>query len=320
MEAEACVVVPVHAAGQRLEACFRALDAQDCRSSLEIVASLDGKVDLPPAVRSIADRVVDGPRTGPAGARNRGYRAAPAESILFTDSDCVPEPRWASALLAALKDGADGAKGVYSSGGGAMIQRLAQVEFEERYAMLGSRRFIDLVDTYSAAFRRSALDAVGGFDEGFPLPDHEDVDLSWRMASAGMRLVFVPGARVAHEHRRTWGGYFVLKVSRGRWRMHALRKFPGKAVRDTYTPFCLKAQVALCGLAPAAAAASLLFLPAPAIWLLLFLASCIPLAGTASRTDPGTLPLLPAFAAFRGAALLYGSAWGALEVALARSR
>ncbi len=320
MAAETCVVVPVHAAGPRLEACFRALAAQDCRDSLEIVASLDGEVDLPPAVRSIVDRVVEGPRTGPAGARNRGYRATGSERVLFTDSDCIPEPCWASALVSALDAGADGAKGVYSSGGGKMIQRLAQVEFEERYAMLGSRRIIDLVDTYSAGFRRSALDAAGGFDEGFPLPDHEDVDLSWRMASAGMRLVFVPGARVAHEHRRTWGGYFRLKVSRGRWRMHALRKFPGKAVRDAYTPLCLKVQVALCGLVPAAAAASVLFAPAAAVWILLFLASCIPLAGTALRTDPGTLPLLPAFAAWRGVALLSGSAWGALEVAVAGSR
>lgn len=320
MAADACVVVPVHAVGPRLEACFGALAEQDCRASLEIVASLDGEVLLPPAVRSIADRVVEGPRSGPAGARNRGYRATAAERVLFTDSDCVPEPCWASALLSALDAGADGAKGVYSSGGEAMIQRLAQVEFEERYAILGSRRVIDLVDTYSAGFRRSALDAAGGFDEGFPLPDHEDVDLSWRMASAGMRLVFVPGARVVHEHRRTWSGYFGLKVSRGRWRMHALRKFPGKAFRDSYTPQCLKAQVALCGLAPAAAAASILFAPAPAVWLLLFLASCVPLAGTARRTDPGTLPLLPVFAAFRGAALLTGSAWGALEVVFARSR
>lgn len=45
--------------------------------------------------------------------------------------------------------------------------------------------------------RRTAFDAIGGFDEGYFMY-FEDVDLGVRMASAGHRNVYVPSARVVH--------------------------------------------------------------------------------------------------------------------------
>jgi GT2 family glycosyltransferase len=309
MSASASVVIPVHRVGPRLQACLEALRKQHAVSP-EIVITLDGRVELPPQLASLADKVVEGPGTGPAGARNRGFRAASGSLILFTDSDCVPEPGWAGALAGALEAGADGVKGVYSGGGRKLIQRLAQVEFEQRYEMLARRESVDLVDTYSAGFRREALEAVGGFDESFPAPDNEDVDLSWRLCRAGYRLVFTREARVSHEHRPSWAAYFGLKLSRGRWRMKALRKFPGKAISDSYTPLSVKAQVLLAGaLLPVLAATP--FLPLlGALWLLAFLASCVPLTAVALRTDAGVAPAVPLFSMVRGTALLAGTIRG----------
>jgi GT2 family glycosyltransferase len=286
----ASVVVPVHRIIPRLRGCLEALRAQSERP--EIVLSLDGPVDLAPELAALADLVVEGPRTGPAGARNRGWKAASGKLILFTDSDCVPEPGWASALIAGLEEGADGCKGVYSRGGVRLIQRLAQVEFEQRYEMLSRKETIDLVDTYSAGFRRSALERVGGFDESFPAPDSEDVDLSWRLCAAGFHLAFVPGARVEHEHRPTWRAYFQLKLSRGRWRM--------------------KLQMLLAGLLLPAAAASALIPAAAPVWLGAFLLACIPLAKVALRVDPVVAHAIPAFCLVRGTALLAGTARGLL--------
>lgn len=56
------------------------------------------------------------------------------------------------------------------------------------------------VDWAHGAFllvRRSAFDAIGGFDEGQWLYA-EDVDLAWRMARAGWRTRYLPAARVTH--------------------------------------------------------------------------------------------------------------------------
>src|SRR5207245_7591311 len=41
---------------------------------------------------------------GPAAARNAGWRAANGEVIAFTDDDCIPEPGWLLAGIAALQD------------------------------------------------------------------------------------------------------------------------------------------------------------------------------------------------------------------------
>jgi GT2 family glycosyltransferase len=50
--------------------------------------------------------------------------------------------------------------------------------------------------------RRSALEAVGGFDEGFFLYE-EDVDLCVRVRAAGWRIFHTPSAEVLHRSGRS---------------------------------------------------------------------------------------------------------------------
>ena len=49
--------------------------------------------------------------------------------------------------------------------------------------------------------RRSAFEAVGGFDDHFFPMYCDDVDLSWRLRLAGHRIVHVPLAAVFHDKR-----------------------------------------------------------------------------------------------------------------------
>ncbi len=317
--AVASVVVPALPGDRNVPGCLQGLQRQTVRDGLQIVLSLDGEGGSPAAGR--ADLVVQGRHGGPAAARNRGWRASSGRVILFTDADCIPEPDWAERLLEALARGGDAAKGVYSHGGNRIVQRLAQVEFEERYALLRGRDSIDMVDTYSAVFRREALEKVEGFDEDFPVPDHEDVDLSYRLAEAGLRMVFAPGARVAHTHSESWAAYARLKFSRGRWRARVLRRFPSRAAGDSYTPLAMRAQILMAALLPAAAiAAAVAPVPAAAVYLALGLATSLPLAFRALRTDPGVTLLVPAFCAVRACALAGGLAAGLVREAACSRR
>ncbi|HQE57209.1 MAG TPA: glycosyltransferase [Candidatus Fermentibacter daniensis] len=309
----ASVVVPAHRHGPRLVACLEALRAQEVQGDLTVILALDGDVAIPAGTAALADLVVHGPAKGPAAARNRGWRASAGGHVLFTDSDCVPAPGWAQRIVSALDAGADGVKGAYSSGGGRIVQRLQQVEFEERYASLEPGGTVDMIDTYSCGFRRSALEACNGFDESFPAADHEDVDLSYRMAAGGMRLVFEPEARVEHEHRATMAGYMRLKYSRGRWRARIIELHPSRSMSDRYVPWSLKAQMILCAALPAALAGALLHPAIPAAWAAAFLASCIPILSTALRTDPGVAPLVPLLVLARGFALSTGLVSGAIR-------
>jgi N-acetylglucosaminyl-diphospho-decaprenol L-rhamnosyltransferase len=51
----------------------------------------------------------------------------------------------------------------------------------------------------AAAIRREALDAVGGFDPSLFMY-YEDLDVSWRLRLAGLRVVLAPDAVVVHRH------------------------------------------------------------------------------------------------------------------------
>jgi GT2 family glycosyltransferase len=296
-----------------------ALGSQTIRESLLIVVSLDGGEPLPKELADKADLVIEGEWGGPAVARNRGWRASDTPRfVLFTDSDCVPEPDWAEKLLEPLRNGKfQGAKGVYSTGGDRVIQRLAQVEFEERYRLLERQLredgSIEMVDTYSAAFTARALRQVEGFDESFPAADHEDIDISYRMRELGMKLGFAPAARVSHTHRSGWVAYFGLKASRGYWRSRILRAFPRRSLRDRYAPRALRLQMALVLLIAPLILLGLLggWALAPIVgWALVFSASCFPLLMCAIRTDVSVAPLIPAFALWRALALVSGVARG----------
>lgn len=310
----ASVVVPALPGNAAARECLRALNGQTVRGGLQLVLSLDGRGGSPAA--ELADLVVEGPHGGPAAARNRGWRSAAAGIILFTDADCLPEPDWAQRMMESLQEGADAAKGVYSHGGDRVVQRLAQVEFEERYALLSRGETIDIVDTYSAGYRREALERVGGFDEGFPVPDHEDVDLSYRLAEAGFSMVFAPLARVAHAHPPTWGDYARLKFSRGRWRARVLRRFPSRASGDGYTPLAMRAQILMAAALPMAALSAALAPAATvAAYAGLWALTSLPLFLRALRHDPPVAPVVPVFCAVRAFALAGGLAAGAFREA-----
>ncbi len=311
------VVVPVYNNPAGLRACLEALAAQQTARPFEVIVVDDASTaDLEEVRRAFAARLDLCWRrlphnSGPAAARNAGIQSARGELVLFTDGDCRPEPGWLEALAAPFADPAvAGAKGVYRSDQDDRWARLAQLEFEERYELLARHADIDFVDTYAGAFRRADLLAVGGFDTSFPRADNEDVDLSFRVKARGGRFVFTPAAIVWHRHREGWWNYARLKFGRGFWRMKVYRRHPGKAGRDTYTPWTLKATLALIGLLPVALLWRRWRLP----WLAAWLAACLPLARLAGRQAPDLLPWIPLFLFVRGAALAAGMTAAAASV------
>ncbi len=183
---------------------------------------------------------------GPATARNKGTTVAQGEIILFTDSDCVPERTWLEEMMRPFKDQAIVAvKGAYRTEQNELAARFAQAEFEDRYDLLVKKASIDMIDTYSAAFKRDVFMKMGGFDESFPVANNEDTELSYRIAFSGRKLVFNPKAIVYHSHPNSILRYLRIKFWRGYWRIIVYRRFPEKAVSDSYTPRVIKIQTFL---------------------------------------------------------------------------
>jgi GT2 family glycosyltransferase len=111
--------------------------------------------------------------------------------------------------------------------------------------MLKKSACIDMVDTYSAAFRKEVFKHMGGFDSRFPKANNEDTELSYRLSAAGCKMVFNPKAVVFHIHPSTLAKYLKLKFWRGYWRMMVYRRYPDKAFKDSYTPKTLLMAISL---------------------------------------------------------------------------
>ncbi|MBZ0155980.1 MAG: glycosyltransferase [Alphaproteobacteria bacterium] len=304
------VIVPAFNAAATLDACLQALLAQTAdREVYEVIVVDDGSTDRTgERAGKYPVRVVRQENRGPAAARNHGAREAKGEIILFTDSDCVPSPDWIREMIKPFADPAVAAvKGAYRSSQRSLVARFAQVEFEERFEMLKKADSVDMVDTYSAAFRREIFRGEGGFDESFPVANNEDTDLSYKLSAAGHRMVFNPAAIVSHlRHPDSVRRYTKQKFGRGYWRMVVYEKFPEKMVKDTYTPQSLKFQILFLFAVLFFAGLSPLVRPSAwpaAFFFLAYLGATFPFTLFALRRDAAVGVLSPLFLAMRALAI-----------------
>ena len=194
------IVVPTRDRAGMMSRLVDAFEAQEGAPAFELVVVDDGSRDStaddlerrPAGSRFELVVLRSASSTGPAGARNRGWRAARADRILFTDDDCVPDPKWVSEMAAGL-DGSDVVVGRTRP----PVEQLGSIgPFSSYLDMDHDGRF----STCNVGYRRSVLEHLGGFDEArFRYPNGEDTDLGLRAKAAGYRDGFVAGALVWHD-------------------------------------------------------------------------------------------------------------------------
>lgn len=203
------VVVATHNRRARLESLLAGLRSQTYpRDRFEVVivddASTDGTAELLGREAQAGEIEVSFLRmeqnSGPAVARERGWRAARASVIAFTDDDCVPDPGWLESGLEACRENP-----------GAIVQG-ATIPDRREWDRLGpleraSAHTMDVpgpdphLQTCNVFYPREELERVGGFDTvDFARNMAEDADLAWRALEQGASATFAPEARVVHAY------------------------------------------------------------------------------------------------------------------------
>ncbi|HYT40321.1 MAG TPA: mycofactocin biosynthesis glycosyltransferase MftF [Acidimicrobiia bacterium] len=159
---------------------------------------------------------------GPGVARNDGWRSTAGEFVAFVDANCEPEPGWLEVLLPQFADPqvAAAAPRIVPAAGPAAPRWLAAYEAVSSPLDLGAREAIvrprspvAYVPTAALVVRRTALEALGGFDE--TLTVGEDVDFVWRLVAAGWTVRYEPRATVRHPIRPRWKAWLAQRYRYG---------------------------------------------------------------------------------------------------------
>jgi GT2 family glycosyltransferase len=137
-------------------------------------------------------------------ARNIGVAHAAGEVIAFLDDDAVLEPTWSRALVRAFTDPdlaaatgpVLGRNGISLQWGPMLVTGSGEDLPCDPDAPVRDRTARKLHGT-NMAFRRTALERIGGFDEAFAFY-LDDTDMALRIALAGLRTTWLRGAVVHH--------------------------------------------------------------------------------------------------------------------------
>lgn len=315
------VVIPAHNEEKTIGNCLEGLITQTIdKDRYEIIVVDDGSTDNTPNIvnnfRGV--RLIRQKNQGPAAARNKGAEEARGEIILFTDSDCIPFDNWIEEMIKPFDPNSEvvGVKGAYETKQRELIARFVQIEYEDKYDKLKKQTNIDFIDTYAAGFRRNVFLQANGFNREFPIACAEDVELSYRLANSGYKMIFNPKAKVSHLHPRSLMDYVKKKYKFSYWRMLAIKKHPNKIWNDTHTPQSMKIQLLFIPFLVASFVFLFLSPIAPKIiisLLILFYLTTIPFIIKAVRRDFAIGVLSPFFLLVRSTSQFLGVTKGLMD-------
>ncbi len=185
--------------------------------------------------------IVSGPR-GPAQKRDMGAAAASGRLLAFLDDDAYPSPGWLEAAVPHFDNPAIwavGGPGVTPPNDGfrARVSGWTYaawiVSGPARFRYVpSSNRTVDDYPSMNLIVRRSAFQAIGGFDSGF-YPG-EDTKLCLEIARRGGLIQYESDALVYHHRRPVMREHLKQIAHYGRHRGYFARTFPETSRRVQY--------------------------------------------------------------------------------------
>jgi glycosyltransferase involved in cell wall biosynthesis len=225
------VIIPCFNAASTITAQLEALATQQWSEPWEIIISDNGSTDDSMEIvkrykKRIPNlRIVDASaRRGQPYALNVGAQASVSESMAFCDADDEVATGWVAAIGGALSK--------YD-----FVACRMDIDKLNPSWVLKSRQSPQQNDVQkylyppylmhagggTLGFKKWVWEAVGGFDETFPLL--HDTDFCWKAQKKGIKLIFVPEAVIHIKFRDTLSGIFTQAKNYAEYNVKIYKKY-----------------------------------------------------------------------------------------------
>lgn len=169
-------------------------------------------------------------------ARQKALCLASFPWVAFIDADCVAPRGWLQGLLDFFERKTEErllgvGSGNYAPLSPLRFHRALRIVLSSFFGHLGStqahcprkEKWVPHLSTCNVLYHRERLLGVGGFSKEFG-EVCEDLELSIRARGLGMKLLYVPGFEVLHDHRPSYLAWATKMIRYGRGQIRVMRK------------------------------------------------------------------------------------------------
>jgi len=211
------VIIPYYNAPEKLEKLLVSLGRSKKAPPFEVIVVDDGSKRVYRAsnteyrrkFKTLTIRVVSlNANKGPAIARNRGVTEAKGKFVVFLDGDVEVFPDTLMEIARVYTEDPD----VVALTGVWVKEQKSKAFFPNFKALRDWSYWINerdkngyyfLFSTRIASIKKTVFQRLGGFDETYPAPLVEDIELTYRIARR-YAIIFAPRVRVRHEFEEFW--------------------------------------------------------------------------------------------------------------------
>lgn len=201
------IIIPYHNSLETIERLLLSITRSKSPPTHEVIVVDDGSREK--FTTRFDVRIVRLDRNmGPAVARNRGVRVARGKFVVFLDGDVELFGDTLHNIAKVYKDDPD----IVALTGVWVKDQKSRDFFPNFKALRDWSYWINerdksgyyfLFSTRIASIKRSVFLRLGGFDETYPAPLVEDIELTYRIARR-YAIIFAPNVRVRHEFESFW--------------------------------------------------------------------------------------------------------------------
>ena len=232
--------MPVLNEERHLEASVRRVLGQDYPGELEVILAVGPSRDRTHVIAAqlaAGDpriRVVDNPAAKTPAALNLGIAASRWDIIVRVDGHGELTDHYIRRAVELLDEtGAANVGGVMDAQGDGPFAEAVAVAYTTKLGLGGSAFHLaespagEAETVFLGVFRKSALTAVGGFDE--TMHRAQDWELNYRLRAQGHLIWFSPDLQVTYRPRDSLRALVTQMYETGKWRREVVRRYPDTA-------------------------------------------------------------------------------------------